>query len=408
MKKLFLLLAVLTATAACTQVDADQYKATGLQPVYNESNGVFYDATNDRLSMFINDVEVAYFDTSGNIVLDGAYTAADVTATDDLISTDDTAVGDALNVTGITTCTGDVVINGGAGALTCGASCAILAEDNAAAGLDIGTTGATSMMRFDTQTGVETINLRAPVVRTGIYETFGEGATKGLSTLETDGTATTGAAGVPHLSYLGSGNILGYVAIGDNAADDIDMTAAGLNIANDQADNEGREVWSGYAGATGRPFVIGTDAAFSFLTSIKVGDIDGTDTVFCGFRKLEAHNATFTSYDTYFGIGANTSADPMVLKVIEELNGAAGALTDTTDTLQDATVLQIKVLVDSSGNATAQIDADTPGTLEAPDTTSAFQFDDGDLVIPYCHYLEHNAGGLSDTFEIGQWVVGFQ
>ena len=63
------LLIVLTILAvACAQADPDQYKdVSGGQPVYGESNGVFYDATNDYMSVFVNDAEVAYFDASGNL-----------------------------------------------------------------------------------------------------------------------------------------------------------------------------------------------------------------------------------------------------------------------------------------------------------------------------------------------------
>lgn len=305
--------------------------------------------------------------------------------------------------------TGDITSSGGAGAFTCGTgNCSILAYDNVTNGLDIGSTGQTAMIRLATTNSAETVEMRVGTALTGIYETFGEGSGKGLTTMQFDMTATDGTAGMHNCAYVGGGNVFGYVAIGDNAADDIDMTANGLNIANDQADNEGREIFSGYGCASGRPMVVGTDAAFFFLTSVRVGDVSGTDTLFCGLKKLEVHNADVFAYDTYFGLGWNTSANPAAIKVIEELNGADAAQTDTTDTIADVTVLQMKILVDGSGNATAEHDADVPGTLEAPDATSAFQFDDGDLLVPICTYLEHNAGGLADTVDIGQWIVGYQ
>ena len=317
---------------------------------------------------------------------------------------------DNLQSDGTLGVTGDATLSGGAGALTFDdtASSAVL-PDNDASAFDFGASGQTDMVRFNTSNGSENVEFRSPAIFTGIYDSFAEGASKGLTTLLHDGLAVSGAAGVTHYAYFGNGTILGYAAIGNNAADDINTTATGLNIANDQnADNEGREIWSGYGGASGRPLVVGTDPAFYFLVGINIGDIDGTDTVLCGFKKLETHNATQANYDTYFGLGATTSADPMALKVIEELNGAAGDSTDTTDTLQDGITLQIKVLVSADGTATVQHDADVPGTLEAPDATSAFQFDDGDLLVPICTYLEHTAGGYTDTFDITHWEVGLQ
>lgn len=357
------------------------------------------------------------------VVTDADSTAfcAGATGALDLVCLDTTDASPALDIKGVASQVAlhvdqgtvlfdeDVSIGGGTGALSLTHSdSSILLNDNDASALDIGAAGETDMVRFATTNGAETVEFRVGTALTGIYETFGEGASKGLSTLEIDGTATTGTAGGVHHAYVGGGNIFGFVAIGDNQAADVSMTADGLNIAGDQADNEGREIFTGYASASGRPMVVGTDPAFYFLTSIKVGDVSGTDTVFCGLKKLEAHNADVFAYDTYFGLGWNTSASPAALKVIEELNGAAGAQTDTTETLADATVLQIKVLIDASGNATVQEDSQTPGTLAAPTQTSAFQFDDGDLLVPICTYLEHNAGGLADSFSVGQWVVGYQ
>jgi hypothetical protein len=241
-----------------------------------------------------------------------------------------------------------------------------------------------------------------------ITETFGEGADKGFVTLQSDGTATDGTAGVLNIAYVGGGNKFGHIAIGDNQTSPITMAATGIDIAGDQADNEGNEIFTGHSGASGRPLVVGTDAAFYFKVSFAIGDIDGTDTLFCGWRLLEAHNAAYDGYNTYFGIGAVTSADPMALEVIEELNGAAAASTDTTDTLQDGIVLTAYIYVSAAGVATITHDAAATGTQVLEDAAgSAFTFDDGDILVPYCQYLEHNAGGLADTVIISEWEVGY-
>ena len=87
MKRIWMVLVLAAIGAACTQVDADQYRATGQQPVSGESNGVFYDATNDRLSMFVNDVEVGYITSAGNVVMDGTITEGAQALADDTSTT---------------------------------------------------------------------------------------------------------------------------------------------------------------------------------------------------------------------------------------------------------------------------------------------------------------------------------
>jgi hypothetical protein len=67
-------LGLFVPSAFATQADPDQYKALGPPPVYGESNGWYYDATNDYLSGFINDVEVFYVTSAGAIVLDAGMT----------------------------------------------------------------------------------------------------------------------------------------------------------------------------------------------------------------------------------------------------------------------------------------------------------------------------------------------
>lgn len=103
MRKLILLGAI-AALAACAQADQDQYKCLGNQPVYGETNGVCYDATNDYMSTFVNDVEVAYVDSSGNMVLDGGVTSTTATFSG-LLTSSAGHVATTLAVTDTTTLT---------------------------------------------------------------------------------------------------------------------------------------------------------------------------------------------------------------------------------------------------------------------------------------------------------------
>jgi hypothetical protein len=84
MFKRIAVLALVAIFTACAQADPDQYKDTsGGPPVHGETNGVFYDATNDYLSFFVNDVEVGYIDSSGNITMDGSVAAQSLDPADD-------------------------------------------------------------------------------------------------------------------------------------------------------------------------------------------------------------------------------------------------------------------------------------------------------------------------------------
>jgi hypothetical protein len=197
---------------------------------------------------------------------------------------------------------------------------------------------------------------------------------------------------------LGAGQtILGPVAGAD-----------GMDVACDQADNEGLEMFTNWGPADGRPFTVGLTPAFFMRAKFSIAVINGCDDLFVGFRLMDPANpnrANMTDYDTYFGLGIVTAATPGVIEVIEELNGAAGASTDTTDTIASATVIEMKVMVSAAGVATCQHDALVPGTLAAPTVTSAFTFDDGDVVIPIFRFLHANAAQagaiLLKEFEAG-------
>jgi hypothetical protein len=355
-------------------------------------------------------VETAQIDANGTSTLTLLVNGEDVvlTGTSDLV-TFSSSTSATMAFTPAVGFTGDITASGAAGALTFSdTASSIVLPDNDTTALDIGAAGETAMMRFNTADDNEWVEFRSPSTVSGVYDALAVGASKAFGTMALGGAVVAGTAGAVSQAHTGGGNIFNYIAIGDNQASDITMTANGIDIAGDQADNEGNEIFTGMGGASGRPLVVGTDGAFYFKVGFQVGDIDGTDTVFCGLRLVEGHQADYTSYNTYFGIGANTSADPMALKVIEELNGAAGAQTDTTDTLQDGIELITVIYVGAAGAATLWHDAADGSTLVLEDAAGvAFTFDDGDALAPVCTYLEHNAGGLADTFEITHWEIGY-
>jgi hypothetical protein len=239
-----------------------------------------------------------------------------------------------------------------------------------------------------------------------MYEPFEEGDDKGLGILAFDGSAFAGTTAEANTLFLPRGNRLECYAKGAGQTLPPDMDAGGLDIGGDQTDDEGYECASHVGTATGSPFVIGTSPAFYFKVSILVGDADGTDDLHCGIRKIEATEANFDDYTDFVSLGVNTAASPMAIKIETANDDAATTSTDTTDTVAEDIVYTMKFLVSAAGVVTYQHDADTLGTLEAPDATAAYTFDDGDLVHPFCWYI--NSANIADEVVISEWEVDLQ
>jgi hypothetical protein len=221
------------------------------------------------------------------------------------------------------------------------------------------------------------------------------------------GTIGTGTAGDLNVIQVLSGQKLGLWVVGTQTIVTPAGVAGGINVGYDQTDNDGIELFSNLYPASGAPLVVGTTAAFYMRVALNFALANGTDDLFIGFRKEEnAYQATMTDYNTYFGLGADTAASPMALKVREELNGAAGASTDTTDTQADATTLWVEVRVSAAGVATV-LHGDTEAGLAAPTATSAFTFDTGDILVPTVRFLQANAA-QTGVVKLIHWEYGLQ
>lgn len=228
-----------------------------------------------------------------------------------------------------------------------------------------------------------------------------------IAILTATGLARATTANLLHHIYTPGGNVFGCANLGTQTIAPA-IVAAGLDIGGDATDDEGYEIFTHFAGASGRPFVVGSDPAFYFQAKINIADISGTDTLLVGFRRAEVNNATLASYADYIGVGVNTSANPGALKLIGEVN--AGAPTDfpvdTTQTLADATDLTVRVNVSAAGAVTFKILVGSAGQLAAPTVTAAATLDDGDPVIPFIHFL--NSSDLAGAVVIKSWEAGYQ
>lgn len=229
-----------------------------------------------------------------------------------------------------------------------------------------------------------------------------------VAILTATGLVRATTANLLHHIYSPGGIVYGNCALGTQTLAPA-IVATGLDIGGDQTNAEGYEIFTHFAGTTGRPFVIGNDPAFYFKVKLLIADISGTDTLLVGFRRAEVNNGTLASYADYIGVGLNTSANPGALKLIGEVNNSAPTSypVDTTQTIADATALTIKVLISSAGVVTYQTDAATPGTLAAPTAIGTTPtMTNGTPMIPFVHFL--NSSDLCDSVVIQSWEVGFQ
>jgi hypothetical protein len=247
--------------------------------------------------------------------------------------------------------------------------------------------------------GLEVIENGKPVQTLGksYRDTFAYGDGLGVNCLDLDGVGTCvgNAALAPCLCTFDNGIKLMWLPL---LQQDIapDMDAAGLDIGADQTDNDGAELVGGIGGASGLPFIIGTDPAFYFCTTVAIADVSGTDDFHTGFRRAEAGTATFDNYNDLATIGCISGNI-----TIETINdNAATTTTDTTDDWADAGIHKLCTYVSAAGAVTYTIDG------AAPTVTAAFTFDSGDPVIPFIHYL--HATTSPGAITVSLWEVGYQ
>lgn len=214
------------------------------------------------------------------------------------------------------------------------------------------------------------------------------------------GGAAGGTAGDENLMITPQGqleyHILGAQTITAPSLVSISEGVSALNINMDQTDDDGVEVCAGIMNSNRCAFKVADDAAFFFRVRFKVADVSGTDDCAIGFRKVEAYQANLDDY-----------ADMAVLNVISgNINietikgGAATVTTDTTDNWADNETHELKVLVDSAGAVTYQIDE------AAPTVTAAYSFTDDLFVVPFFYLL--NDADVAGEVDVLEWECGYQ
>jgi hypothetical protein len=180
--------------------------------------------------------------------------------------------------------------------------------------------------------------------------------------------------------------------------------ALGTRIEGDLVNLDGLEVWGGQMGASGRPFVVGTDPAFQFCVDANLADVSEQTIMRIGFRAVQTAagvpdpmNAVFANYDSYATIGPNIGA----ITISTELAAGGITSTNTTDTAADGVSRVYCVKVGNTGVVTYTIDG------AAPTTTAAVTLTSGLSVVPFVHYVHAAAIGALDYIYLKNWTVSY-
>ena len=173
-------------------------------------------------------------------------------------------------------------------------------------------------------------------------------------------------------------------------------SAQGLDVNQDQTDNDGIELTNGILFDADRPhsFNAGDEAFFCRLV-VNVGDVSGTDDLVFGFRKAEAYQANVDDYDELAGLQINGT----VVNQHTILNNAATVETATAAVAADGVDIELEVRVDKARAVTFWVDG-------VDRSKATYSFDDDEKVVPFLFFL--NAVDVADVVALKEWEVGLQ
>lgn len=244
----------------------------------------------------------------------------------------------------------------------------------------------------------------------GFNQLFNEGAGKGLSIVQTDGTAMTTTANefnwltYDHLRILHSPTTSGGTTTPAGVAAGLD-----LGDGNTTDDDVDEYFLGGVLGSSGAPFIVGTDPAFYTCATVTSTDTADAEEFLIGFQAPGStavtavpQNATLGSHINYALIGEyDTAANCTTACPIYVLTGIAGTdvATDTTQVASDATNYTECVYVSGTGVVTYTING------SAPTATAAATMADGVQLVPYI-VLKQNGTDDSDQVLVS-WEAGY-
>lgn len=214
--------------------------------------------------------------------------------------------------------------------------------------------------------------------------------------------ATTG--NLLHTTATPGGLRLGTIALGTQTIA-IAANTLGLDVSGDQTDNDGWEVFSHFIGASGTPFIVGTDPAFFFRCSLVMANVSGCDTMLVGFRGAAVNDGTYTNYANYAALGWDTAAASVTIDQLTGLGGTDVA-TSTTETLADGIVWNVEIRVSAAGVCSFLHSQGANVVPAAAAAGAAFTLTDGLQMIPFVHFLQGTGADSGATY-IRSWETGY-
>lgn len=187
-------------------------------------------------------------------------------------------------------------------------------------------------------------------------------------------TGSTGDANYAHFKRLsaqyhvkGTQTLLGPLM-------DVDK---GLDISQDQTDNDGVEYLFGAHLGISNPFryVAGTSKPKFVRLKFTIADVSGTDDCALGWRKVEAFQANIDDYDEAAFL--NVIAGAIKREVI--LNGAATVTTTLTPTWADGATHELEVRM---------IGRKAYFFVDGAEAGAPFTFDDAEVLVPFFFFLQ--------------------
>jgi len=170
-----------------------------------------------------------------------------------------------------------------------------------------------------------------------------------------------------------------------------DATAGGILIGLDAAAADGVEYLPGQMATVKNPFAvtIGTSPNAAVRATLRAGTLANVAELALGWRKAEAFNALIDNYDEMACLNIQTPGD---IKRETILNNGA---TVTVDTLLNASngvdvVLEVRLI----GRRALMFVNGAAAPIGA-----AFNFDVGEIVVPFLHFLQVTGGSTLHMFD---------
>lgn len=217
-------------------------------------------------------------------------------------------------------------------------------------------------------------------------------------TSKVGGGAATGTAGDNNVLFTQFGqyewNVIGTQTI---LAPSLDTF--GLNLVQDNTAADGIELCMGQTILSPMAFTIG-EPAFFVQAQFKVQDVSGCNPLIIGLRKAQAFDATLANYTDFATIGIVGTAGHIQIQT--QVNTGGVVTTDTTQIAVDGAVFQLKIKVSATGVVTYEYNYGAPTVIPV----AAFQFDSGDVVIPFIRFTE--AADITTQAATNYLEMGFQ